>query len=1004
LSDLPGGTEVAQKSTAVLVVGGGLAGVKAALEVAEGGRTVYLVERRPHFGGTLLQLEKWFPTDDCGLCKILPTVTGRATMEHCLRREVIHPRVHLLTGTTLKRLDGEQGAFTAVVERAPRGVVEARCTGCGVCVDACPVDVPDSFQEGLSARKAIYVACPQSFPNVYAVDWDACTRCGECVKVCPTDAIRLEEETEEESLEVGAVILTPGFEEYDPSSMSQYGYEIFPEVVTCTQFERMSSPSGPSGGLLKRPSDGEAVRSVAFLQCVGSRDKEHPYCSAACCMHAIKEAKLARELSEDIITDIYFMDIRAPGKGYYRYQRDAEAAGVGYVRCRVAGLRRDAATARLIVDYETEDGALNRKEYDLAVLSVGQTPPPGATDLATAAGVRLTEDGFCELADPARIETSRPGVYVCGSFGEPSDIPETVAGASAAAAQALADTEAEPAPETDAEEPGERRVAAVICNCGGQVGEALPVEDLAGELAQVPGVAWAGVIDYPCLPEGLDELAEAVSDAGINWLVVGGCVPYHYESLFGRELGRRIGFAGTVEVVDLRERIAWVHGGGAGSAAKARDLLHMAVQRGRRSALEARAGEGAWQRRMLILGGGLAGLTAAVHAARRGVEVDLVERGEELGGQLRHATSLFSGIDPQVHLSDLKQQVDAAANLTVHLGSELSALSGKAGDLKGTFTGPEGTWQGAYGAVVVAVGAEEHRPPLYGLGEQETVLTQREFAAAMAEKRVAGAKTVAMIQCVGMRDDEHPYCSRFCCSQALHNALLLLEQDPEAQVYILYRDMMTYGLQEELYEEARKKGVVFVRYTPDAPPVVEFPSGKPVVRVRDLLLGEDLLLSADLLVLSTGVVPGEYAGLAGRLGLSCDVDGFFSEANVKFRPVDFLKDGFYVCGLANSPRSATETIRHALAASGRAATLLLGEGPVSRPVVAKVVERLCSFCETCVKACPFEARFMDEEKRVAVVWEHLCQGCGACASACPNGASKLRGYTENQVFSMLSVL
>jgi heterodisulfide reductase subunit A len=1022
LSNFPGGIEVGQKSPAVLVVGGGVAGVKAALDAAEAGRTVYLVERRPHLGGTLLQLEKWFPTDDCGLCKVLPTITGRATTEHCLRREVIHPRVQMLTGSTLKTLDGERGAFTATVERVPRGVIESRCTGCGLCAPVCPVDVPDAFQEGLSARKAIYVACPQSFPNVYAIDWGACTKCGECVKVCPTSAIELEPAGDEMKLEVGAVILTPGFEEYDPTPMSEYGYGTYPGVVTCTQFERMRSPAGPSEGALRRAADGEPVRSIAFLQCVGSRDSNHPYCSAACCMHAIKEAQLAKELDKSIETDIYFMDIRAPGKGYYRYQTSAEADGVGFIRSRVSGLSQDASTGALRVSYETEDGALNTKEYDLAVLSVGQTPPPGAAELAKAAGIELTAEGFCRLTDLARIETTRPGVYVCGSFGEPSDIPDTIAAASACAAEALVATEpTEPADlagggaeEPQAELPApderrgegeqERRIAVVICRCGGQISDVLPVEDFAREMADVPGVAWAGAIDYPCIPEGLDELAEAIADSGISWLVVGGCVPYHYEDLFRRELESKIGFSGAVDVVDIREHVSWVHDAGAGATSKARDLLRMGVERARRARRRVPSLQDEWQRKLLVLGGGLAGLSAALHASRRGVEVDLVEKSGELGGQLRRATTLFTRVDPTALLAELTQQVQAASNVCVHVDTEVSGFSGKAGDFTASFSGPEGPWSGRYGAMLVAVGADEHRPELYGLGEHGTVMTQREFSGAMADGSTRDVKTVVMLQCVGMRDDEHPYCSRFCCSQALHNALLLLDQNPEAQVFVLYRDMMTYGLQEELYEEARRRGVMFVRYRPESPPVVEFRDGKPLVRVRDIVLGEDLLVPADLLVLSTGVVPGNHEPLARLLGVECDTDGFFSEANVKFRPVDFLKDGLYVCGLANSPRSAAETVRQALAASGRAVTLLLGEGAVSRPVVAEVVERLCSFCETCVKACPFAARYMDDEKRVAVVWEHLCQGCGACASACPNGASKLRGYSENQIFSMLSVL
>ncbi len=945
--------------------------MKASLEVASRGRRVWMIERSPFLGGEVALLERQFPTDRCCLCQMLPTFGRQEEAEYCLRRSFYHPLVEFLPSSELLALEGSEGRFKAVVRRRPRGVREELCTACGRCLEVCPLETRDEF-DPFGRRKAIYLRGPDPVPPVPAIDWGLCDRCGRCLEVCLTGAVDLEGRHEDLELEVSSVVLAAGFRPFDPRELTQYGYGRFANVLTSLEFERMMSPLGP--GRLFRPSDGRPPERIAFLLCVGSRERSWVPCSAACCMVAMKQARLAKELKGDLEVAIFGMDFRAFGKGYHRYLLETQDRGVRFVRGRVPKLWEVPQSKGLLVR-SLEGERVVEEEFDLVVLSTGQRPPEGWQGLAEVLGVELDPWGFVRTEDPAGVKTSRPGVYVCGPLSGPKDIPDTVTQAQAAALEA-AKGAVPSLPEVRELPPQEEgpRVGLLLCRCGGE----LRLDGLRGCL-EGEGFSGSWEADFLCLGKGVPELQ------GVDRLVVGACSPYWFRRR-GLEALRGVD-PQMVEWVDLRGLFR-VHGPEAWEAARSR--LIMALERLRREV--PRAGESfPVKGSALVVGGGLAGLEASLALAREGVEVHLVERQGELGGILRGRPSM-RGV-----LEGLLAELQRSPRIEVHLRSEVVAFRGQAGDFSAIIKGEGAERQVQIGAVILATGAEEYRPQGFGYGSSESVLTQSELDQGLASGRLRpeGLRSVVMIQCVGSRDQEHPWCSRYCCLEALQNALKLKESNPVLEVYVLYRDMMSYGLREELYLKAREAGVIFLRYEDPREIEVE-PSEGLLVRV------DGMTLEADLVVLSTGAVPRrQNRRLAELFGLELTPEGFFKEAEVKFRPVDAVREGIYLSGGCHSPRPWGEVVLQARAAAQRALSLLKGAELVASRPISTVNERRCSGCGLCVEGCPYGARVLDEELRVARVRGPLCQGCGVCASLCPNGAAKLEGSREDQVMAAL---
>ncbi len=997
----------------VLVVGGGITGMQASLDLADSGYKVHLLDASPCIGGTMAQLDKTFPTNDCAMCIMAPKLveSGR------------HLNINVITNSELEVLDGQAGRFTAKIVRHPRYIDVDKCTGCGECSQHCPVDAISRFNEGLSQRRAVYIDYPQAVPLAFAIDRDKCIGCGLCQNVCLAEAVVYDDAEHEESLDVGAVILAPGFEEFPAQLKSEYGYGLYDNVVTSIEFERILSASGPYKGHVQRPSEGDFPQRVAFIQCVGSRDRKvnRDYCSGVCCMYATKEAVIAKEhAGEGLQTTIFMMDMRAHGKDFDAYyERAGNEYGVRYLRSRVASVEEVPETKNLLISYETEDGEMVREEFELVVLSVGLGVPERVRKLSDALGFDLNRYDFCKTEPLEPMRTSRPGVFVAGVFQGPKDIPESVTQASGAAAEASsllhevrgALWEEKQYPEEKDVEDEEPRIGAFICHCGINIGGFLDVPGVVEYARTLPGVVYAEHNLYTCSQDTQDKIIEKIKEHGLNRVIVASCTPRTHEPLF-QETIRSAGLNPHLfEMANIRDQCSWIHMKAPGDATqKAKDLVRMAVAKARLieplKALPLEVNQSA-----LVIGGGLAGMTAALTIAQEGYPAYLVEREKELGGQLRNLHYTIEGIDVQAYLEDLIKQVEADPNVTVLTNRQVADISGFVGNYKTTLKDDAGeTEEIEHGVVIVATGAEEYAPKEYLYGEDPRVLTQREFEDKLSDPSfdAAAVGNVVMIQCVGSRDEERNYCSRICCAAAVKNAGKLLELNPEANVYVAYRDIRTYGFKEAYYEDVREKGAVFLRYEPDAKPEVVASKDGLFVRVWEPLLKEKLALPADLVVLSTAIVPRpESEELSKILKCSRATTGFFLEAHVKLRPVDFATEGVFLAGLAHGPKSIDETIAQAKAAVSRACTIISKPTYMAEATIAAVNEDICDGCGICEPVCEYKAIEIvsemvgDEEKKKAKITEALCKGCGGCVAACPAGAMEQKGFKSNQMLAVI---
>ncbi len=935
-----------------------------------------------------------------------------------------HPNIRILANTDIEAVEGEAGNFTVTVTRRPRYVDEDLCVGCRTCSTYCPYTLPNPFDENLSPAKAIDIWCPQAIPAVAVVNREAClyfqNKCTICIPVCQAKAIDFSQKRKKGVMHVGAIIVSPGYEIFNAKASGAYGYGRLKNVVTSLEFERILNASGPYKGEVLRLSDGKTPEKIAWLQCIGSRDTRlgHTYCSGICCTYAIKQMILVKNHYPETEVAVFHNDIRSFGKGFEDfYNRAQRMEGARFIRKRISSIKENKKNNNLIVTYVSDNHTIQEEEFDMAVLSVGMSPSEGNRALSEIIGLELNEHGFCQTNSfsPGEI-AKQPGIFPAATFTGPMDIPDSISsasGAGALAAQLLSSqrgtlTQIKTYPEERPVEGEELKIGVFICHCGTNIAGVADTSALVAYASTLKDVVHCEDQVISCASDALRKITEAIKEKGLNRVVVAACTPRDHELVF-RESLREAGLNPyLLDMANIREHCTWVHSQDKnGATQKAKDIIAMSVAR-TRNLTPLKELELPVNKKGLVLGGGLAGIQTALSLARQGFEVYLVEKNAELGGNLRNLHYTLEGMEVQPFLKQLREEVESEENIKVFRGYELKSFAGHVGNFRSTLVKVDS--QDAtpieleHGIIIVATGGKLLKPAEYRYGESKKIVTQQELEDMIASNTLPkDLKQVAMIQCVGARNEERPYCSRICCGEALKNALKLKELNENTDVTIFYRDMRAYGFKEDYYLQAREKGILFIQYEPERKPEVALKGEVLSLTFYDSTLAMEGEINPDLLVLSTPIITEGNQELSQLLRVPLTGDGFFMEAHMKLRPLDFATDGIFLCGVAHYPKYIPETINQANGAALRAATILSQDSIVASGAICEVNEDECIGCGLCERVCPYSAIELEdtEEGKVAKVIPAACKGCGVCNAVCPTGCLSLNHFTDQQIFSQI---
>ena len=986
-------------SGAVMVIGGGIAGIQASLDLAKGGAKVVLVERAPTIGGVMAVLDKNFPTLDCSICIEAPKMSEVG----------LHPNIEILSPAEVLHIEGETGAFRVQVRQQTRYVTNA-CTRCGECTTVCPVVLPNEYDSGMAARKAIYTPIPQSVPGAYLIDMAHCLNdppnyipCNHCQQVCPPGAIDflLPPETVSER-EVSAIILATGYDMLDPRALKEYGYGTHPDILTALEFERLINSAGPTGGEIIRPSDGKHPENILFVLCIGSRDQRHAqHCSRFCCMYSIKHAYQALDHG---ITDVsvLYMDIRAYGKGFDGFWQRTQAQGARFIHGRPSRIA-DNEDGRIKVIYEDIEAAARREsQFDMVVLANAVIPPPGLDELAARLGIEMNADGFILSNECAGglVMTTRPGIYAAGCVSGPKDIPDSVAEGSGAAALAMRHLsernwpeppEVEPVP--DIETP---RVGVFVCHCGSNIAGVVDVERVAAYARTLPDVVYASNQMFSCAGNTQQEIEETIRREGITRVVIAACSPKTHESIFRDVLNRAGLNPYLLEMSNIRNMDSWVHKQDKENATiKAMDMVEMAVAKARLltplsvSHLEVK-------QTALVIGGGIAGMTAAAALAQQGFTTHLVEKSARLGGLLNHLDTIAPSGIRAADMVAAKERELKKSHVHIHLNTTIEMISGLVGDFSARLSSGETL---RAGAVVVSTGSGTYQPHEFNNENDPCVITNLDLER-MMQSGTPSAKKITFISCVGSRQGSAG-CSRYCCTSMIHQALRLRETG--AQVRVLSKDIRTYSRNaEELYQQAMRAGVQFFRYA-DLPPQKALSWQDGQVIFTDELLHQKISIDTDLLVLVSGLTPLED-NLADQLKLSRSEDGFYMELHPKLGPAETAIQGVYLAGTTQGAKDIRESIAQALATAGKAGALLARGVIEKEPLTAHLIPELCVGCMRCVKVCPFNAIEqigLPGKGGTVKILEAACMGCGTCAAECAVQAIEMPYFTRKQILAQV---
>jgi heterodisulfide reductase subunit A len=895
-------------------------------------------------------------------------------------------------------------------------------------VEYCPVVYPDPFNQEISKNKAIHIYFAQAIPLITYID-ESCLylkekKCGICETVCENDAIDFNQTPEKVEVKVAAVILSPGLEPFDPKAGNEYGYGKLQNVVTSMDYERLLCATGPYEGEVLRASDKKHPQKIAWIQCVGSRQVNptggNSYCSAVCCTYTQKQVILTKDHNPEAECTVFHNDIRSHGKDFERfYQRAEGLPGIRFIRSYVSIGEENPESKDVTIRYSTPDDGVKEEEFDMVVLSVGLNPPADAKNLASKFDIELNPHGFCEVNPANPMETTRPGIFISGAFQGPVDIPEAVFSASGAGSQCgelldyrrgkLAKERSFP-PERDVSQE-EPRIGVFVCHCGANIGRVVDVPSTVEYAKTLPNVVYAQEQLFSCASNCAQEISDMTEEIGLNRVIIAACSPRTLDPLF-RDTVREAGLNQYYyDMANIREHCSWVHAKEKEEATeKAKDIIRMSVARTAHleplEEIKLPVNKAA-----LVVGGGIAGMTCALSIAKQGHVVHLVEREKDLGGTARRIYHTLDGLDVQAYLSDLVHQVYQNPLIHVYADAVITEADGYVGNFVTTVKSERGVTEIKHGATVIAVGADVYEPAEYLYGEDDRVMTHLELEEQINQGNgtVINAESLVMIQCVGCRNEDRDYCSRICCSESIKNALKLKEINPEMDIYILYRDVRTYGFSEDYYREAADNDVKFIRYEPQDEPEVEVgesEEGRPVLKITapDYILGKKVEIDADIVVLAAAVIPSAGSKEVSQLfKVALSSDSFFQEAHVKLRPVEFAADGVYLCGTAHYPKLIRETIEQAYGAASRVLTLLSHDTVTASGSVCEVVEKACIGCGQCVSACSYGAIELLETRRgkKAFVNPVLCKGDGLCTAKCPTLAIQLKHFTDDEILAQI---
>lgn len=980
---------------AVLVIGGGIAGVQASLDLAKAGAKVYLVEKSPVIGGRMAALDKNFPTMDCSICIEAPKLS-----------EVMQNKnIKVLTLAEVVEVRGEAGNFHVKVVQKPRYVTD-ECTRCGDCVPVCPVILKNEFDVGMGARKAIYLPFDQAEPGTYVIDIENCLNkppnylpCNRCVEACGPKCIDFEMREKIHELNVGAIIVAAGSDLFDASLIPEFSYGRHPDILTAMELERLLQSSGPSRGEVIRPSNDKHPERVAFILCVGARDKRfYGFCSRVCCMYSIKEAlQLVDHGIKDVT--IFYMDIRAYGKGFDEMFERAKRSGVRFVRSRPGRVIPNGDGIDVLYE-DTTTGELRKETFDMVVLSTALVPSEELSRLARTLGIEVGEDGFIKSyeIDGDFVGTSRKGIYVCGCASGPKDIPDSVTEAGAAAAKALThltsrSVEPEVFEETiDAS--GEPRVGVFICHCGSNIAGVVDIKTAVEQSKRLPYVVHVEDQKFSCSGAGTKHIENVIREKRLNRVVVAACSPKTHSPTFMRACARAGLNPYLLEMANIRNLNSWVHKNQPVDATrKALDLISMAVAKAVLQNPMTKLSTPVLQK-ALVIGGGVAGMTAATALAEMGFETHLVEKEHELGGLLRYFREIApSGLDAQRLLQWKIRQLERSG-AKVHLGTEVTEVTGFVGNYHVTLSNGE---ELDVGAIILATGGKAHEP------SWPKIETDRPKVATLLRYETDGipedARDIVFIGCVGSRNMSRG-CSRYCCQTIIYHALKLRRDGKNVSVVV--KDVRTYSRgAEELYRKACEEGVRFIRVGAEKPIEELVQIGDGGITVRDITIGETLNIPADYVILATALDPPGEIAAAQQLRVAKDSEGFFLELHPKLGPVESITQGVFLAGVAQGPKDIRESISQGLAAAAKAAALLTSPQLEKEPLIPVINLQKCTKCMRCAQVCPYGAIRGELRKWIEII-PGLCQGCGACVAECNvEGAITMPGFTDEQLMAQI---